>query len=73
MPVASTVAQGRDFCVCIQPAGPPPGTIAKIGVSGGLDQFDVDIKKHHIKVCGHASVSVGGAEVKVEGCISVDW
>jgi hypothetical protein len=66
------VARGT-LDVCIVPGGPMSGVIAKVGVSGGIDTFDVNLKKHHIEVCGHASVSVGGAEVKVEGCISVDW
>jgi hypothetical protein len=67
-----TVAQG-DLEVCIEPQGTPTGTMAKVSVSGGITKFDVNLKKKHIEVCGHASVSVGGAEVKVEGCISVDW
>jgi hypothetical protein len=67
-----TVAQG-DLEVCIGPGGPPTGVIAKSGVSGAITKFDVNLKKHHIEVCGQASASVGGAEVKVEGCISVDW
>lgn len=67
-----TVAHGN-LRVCIEPGSLPPGVIAKVGVSGGIDKFDVNLKKHHIEVCGHASVSVGGAEVTVEGCVSVDW
>jgi hypothetical protein len=66
------VARGN-LDVCIGPNGPPTGTIAKIGLSGDIDKWDVNLKKHHIEICGHASVSVGGAEVKVEGCITVDW
>ncbi|MGC4095726.1 MAG: hypothetical protein QM706_01305 [Nitrospira sp.] len=67
-----TVARGG-LGVCIGPGGPPTVGTAMLSVSGGIDKFDINLKKHHIEVCGHASVSVGGAEVKVEGCISVDY
>jgi hypothetical protein len=70
----ATVAEG-ELEICMTPRHPPPGVIEMFGVSvsGGVDKVKVDLKKKHVEVCAHASVSVAGVEVKAEGCVSVDW
>jgi hypothetical protein len=72
---AGNTVAGGELEICIEPEPMPPGgsVAAKATVSGGVDKFDVNLKKHHIEVCGHAEVSVLGASAKVEGCVSIDW
>jgi hypothetical protein len=67
-----TLARGN-LDVCISPQASVSRALAS--VSGDIDKFDVKINKKggHIEVCGHASASVGSAEVKIDGCVTVDW
>jgi hypothetical protein len=68
-----TVAQG-DLRVSIEPQAPTVVAL-KVSVSGSITEFDVELKgkKKHIKVCGEASVEVGPASGKIQGCIEVSW
>ena len=57
-----SVAEG-ELSVCLQN---PPTVMEKV-VSGGIDS--VKFGKHSVKICGHVTVSVAGAEVTVSGCV----
>jgi hypothetical protein len=65
-----TVAKGN-LEVCIEPPQSP--TTAELSIGGGFTDTEVNLKKHHVKICGFVTVSYLGVEVKVSGCIAVDW
>lgn len=68
------VAEG-DLEICITLRPPRPGVIELSGVSvtGGVDKANLDLKKKHVEVCAHVTVSAFGVDVTADGCVTVDW